>query len=155
MSAIASKLAQYDVAQTPLRHAVYRLTGGLGEADPLVVFWDAEGNMTFQLGGDNQEMVALTETSHSPRTWRTSAASVPSGVSDPAMRRVPWVRHVTSAGNVYFEWNEAKGHEVFYFLRGRTYVTVTLVFIQSAQFPRGIFSHLEPVGNPILLDRAR
>lgn len=154
-ASITAKLAQYDVAQTPLRHEVYRLTGGLGEADPLVVFWDAGGNMTFQLGGDNQETVALKETSQSPRTWRTSVASVPSGVSLPPLHQVPWVRHVTPAGNVYFQWNEAKGREVFYFLRGRTYVTLTLVFIHSAQFPRGIFTHLEPVGNPVMLDRAR
>lgn len=111
--------------------------------------------MTFQLGGDNQETVALKETSQSPRAWRTSVASVPSGVSLPPLHQVPWVGHVTPARHVYFQWNEAKGREVFSFLRGRTYVTLTLVFIYSAQFPRGIFTHLEPVGNPVKLDRAR
>lgn len=133
---IRTDLREYNVAGSPQNHEVYRVTGGIGAANPEIISWGNAGNMTFEIPRSGatyriEQMVV------NPKTWR----SVPSG------RPIHWHEYVTQTGHVYYGHNFS-GVQKYFFNQDSTYIVV--VVTPAGRFPVGLMTHLKPVGNPVV-----
>lgn len=148
METIKSNLIQYDVANTPQDCEVYMVTGGLGIANPRIMEWDSGGNMDFGGNQSGDPSYNFQFTSQSPVSWKTDNGR------QGEWKPVPWVLKHTKSGVSYYEWDMPREQITqFYFKKGSTYVLLKVDYWLNASkpsFPKGLLSHLVPIGNPVL-----
>lgn len=156
MNAINTDLAQYNVAGTQQDHEVYMITGGLGIANPRILSWDSNGNMTF--GGNEGDGWSYTfqETSQSPADWYMKKEDKGIGWTngfETGFKPVPWVLKHTASGMPYYQWDMLQFQTTqFYFKKGSAYIVLKVDYLMnqpSPSFPQGVMSHLVPLGNPV------
>ena len=133
---IQADLRQYNVAESPQNHEVYRVTGGIGAANPAIVSWGNAGNMTFELPHSG-ETYRIEEMATDPLTWHYVSSDRP----------VRWQKYVTQSGQVYYG-HSFSGVDKYFFKKGSTYIVVMVT--PAGRFPRGLIDHLQPVGNPVI-----
>jgi hypothetical protein len=152
---IQAALEQYHVAETPHDHEVYMITGGLGVANPRIMAWDADGNMTFGLNGPPGTIFTFREMAQNPMTWKKvtpdeklTQKPTPQNKQDMTFSYEPlrWIKHTTKDGQVYYKLADASQSPQYFFKKGNTFIWV-MPFPQDV-FPEGVMTHLVPVGNP-------
>jgi hypothetical protein len=154
LNTMQTGLSMDNVAGAEHGHEVYIITGGLGLANPRILSWDANGNMTFGGNGGDGWSYSFTETSQSPTDWYTKAQG--NGIMwtdgpEAGLKPVPWVLKHTSSGIPYYQWDMLRSQTIqYYFKKGHTYIILKIdnLMKQPPPFPQGIMSHLVPLGNP-------
>ncbi|QSO53615.1 hypothetical protein JZ785_07165 [Alicyclobacillus curvatus] len=111
LNTMQTDLSMDNVAGAEHGHEVYIITGGLGLANPRILSWDANGNMTFGGNGGDGWSYSFTETSQSPTDWYTKAQG--NGIMwtdgpEAGLKPVPWVLKHTSSGIPYYQWDSLK-----------------------------------------------
>lgn len=158
MNAIWGDVHKWHVETSSQDHSVYILTGGLRMANPMIMYADSAGNFSFAPQPTHQPSYRFTEWAESPANWSyqqepTGGVSIKMGGS-PIGKRVPWVKHETSASLSYFEWDMASDTTWYYFQHENTYITIQVGDFGRRRksrppFPKGVMTHLRPIGNPI------
>jgi hypothetical protein len=152
LNQIQADLQQYQVAQTPHDHEVYMITGGLGVANPRIMAWDSDGNMTFGLNGPPGTTFTIRELGQNPMTWKQAIPDekpTPQNKKDMTFTYKPvhWIKHTTKTGQVYYKLADASQAPQYFFQKGNTFIWV-MPFSKDV-FPEGVMTHLVPIGNPI------
>lgn len=133
---IRADLRQNNVMDSPQNHEVYRVTGGIGAANPKIISWGNTGNMTFEVLR-SRTTYSIDEMATAPVTWHY----VPSG------RPIQWQKYVTQSGQVYYG-HSFSGVNKYFFKKGATYIVVMVA--PAGRFPVGLMDHLQPMGNPVV-----
>lgn len=149
---IEQDLGQYNVGQTAQDHEVYMVTGGIGVADPRIMGWDSGGNMGFGFNGPPGNTYQIQEYGQDPMSWKKV---IPHGKLNPKTKKgmiftyepLHWIKHTTKAGKVYYKLDDPKQGAQYFFQEGKTYIVV--IPFPRDEFPTGLMTHLEPIGNPV------
>lgn len=158
MDEIWKDIHQWNVESTPQDHSLYVLTGGLHMANPVITYASSDGTFAFAPHPTNQPNYRFTEWARSPADWSYQQNTGPSGGTSikmggtPMGKLVPWVKHETSMGRTYFEWDMSSNMTWYYFKHGDTYITIQVDDLGSKTrppFPSGVMTHLVAIGNPV------
>jgi len=152
MQQIQADLQQYHVAENPQDHEVYMVTGGIGVANPRIMGWDSNGNMTLGFNGPPGTTFQIRELGQNPMTWQQV---ITHGKLDPKTKTgltftykpLHWIKEATKTGKVFYKLDYSTQTSQYFFRKGDTYIVV--MPFPNNTFPVGLVSHLVPIGNPI------